>query len=77
MSGAPLPVAPGELFQRLDVRAGDERPPGAGDDDAANGGVGLRPGNGRVDAVGHFLAERIDGRVVDGDDGDVVVEAHW
>ncbi len=49
--------APGELFQAFDIRAGDERPSGSGDDDAANGGVGLRPGDRRVDAVRDVLAQ--------------------
>ena len=57
--------APGQLFQPLDVGAGDERPSGSGDDDPAHRRVCLGLRDGGIDAVRHLLAERVYRRVVD------------
>src|SRR5437867_1621025 len=62
------------LFRRLaelrDVGAGDERPPGAGDDDGADRRVGGRPRDAVVETLTHVLAQRVDGGIVDGEHGD-------
>ena len=68
-------VPPRRVFQRRDVRAGDERAAGALDDDG--GRLGLAPGT--IDRsrkrLRHARTERVDGRVVDLDDQHVAVPA--
>src|SRR2546427_3594160 len=67
------------LFRRLaelrDVGAGDERPPGAGDDDGADRRVGGRPCDAIVETLTHVLAQRVDGGIVDGEHGDAAPAA--
>ena len=72
-------VERGRLSRRLaelaDVGAGNEGAPGADDDDRGGAGIRPRPRH-RIDETGpQREAQRIDRRIVDGDDGDIAVIA--
>jgi signal transduction histidine kinase/CheY-like chemotaxis protein len=69
---------PGRRAELRDVGAGDERAPGAGDEHGGRLGVGGGLAQPVAQALTHVLAERVDGRVVDGQDGQATaaVEAH-
>src|SRR5205823_323373 len=58
---------PRRLAELGDVGAGDEGAPGAGDDDGADRRVGDRLGDAVTQPLAHVLAQRVDGRVVDGE----------
>ena len=61
------------LAELRDVGAGDERAPRAGEDDGFDARVVTRRDDVFHDALAHAMAQRIHGRIVDGDDGDVAV----
>ena len=61
-----------QLLEDVDVGAGDERRAGADQDDRVGGGIVARALDGVADAFRNARAERVDGRVVDGDDGDAI-----
>ncbi|GAA3035041.1 hypothetical protein GCM10020000_10620 [Streptomyces olivoverticillatus] len=63
------PVA-GCALQLLDVDARIEAPPGGGEDDAVDRGVGARGPYRFGEVVPALCGKGVDGRVVDGDDGD-------
>ncbi len=56
----------------VDVGAGDERRTGADEDDGVGVGIANGAGHGVVDAFRDTRTERVDGRVVDGQDGDAI-----
>ena len=58
----------------LDVGAGNERRSGANQHDGFCGSVGVRTCHRLLDLFPHGRAQRIDGRVVDGDDRDTIVD---
>ena len=61
------------LAELGDVGAGHERAARAGDHDGLDRGVVARRDHAFLDALAHAMAQRIHGRIVDGDDGDVAV----
>ncbi len=62
--------APRGLFELLDVRASGERAAGAHHDNGPNGRVRVDLIERRVQSVDDLRTKRVDGRVVDDDDGD-------
>ncbi len=60
-------------FQLLDVRARDERSSAADDDDGASRRILLRGIQSRHQAFGNSRAQRVHGRIIDGDDGDAIL----
>ena len=62
----------------FDVGAGDEAPPGADQHEGFDGGVGIAALQAGDDAFRHAGAQRIDRRVVDGDDthGAALLQSH-
>ena len=60
-------------LQLLDVGTGDERSSSADDDDGASRGILLRGIQSRHQTFGNAGAQRVHGRIVDGDDGDAVL----
>src|SRR5690606_32335915 len=58
----------------VDVGAGDEGPAGADDDDRPNGRVTLRLIDRGHEPFRNTRAQRVDGRVVDFDDGDIATD---
>src|SRR5215471_3386633 len=70
MSFAPrLPRS--NLAKLLDVRAGDERTAAANQHGRMQVGVGFQFANGFSDALRHTRTERVDRRIIDGNDRDV------
>ena len=61
-----------ERLEDVDVGAGDERRASADEHDRVRRGVGLGARDGLADAFGNAGAERVDRRIVYGDDGDAV-----
>jgi len=61
------------LAEFADVGAGDEAPAGAGEHGGNDAGVGLDLGDRLDEAPAHGLAQRVDRRIVDEDDGDAVL----
>ncbi len=53
-----------------DVGAGDERAAASDEDDGLHLGVRVGLCQGVDEALAHGLAQRVDGRIVDGDDSD-------
>ena len=60
-------------LEDVDVGARDERVPGADQDDRVDGGIAVRARDALVDGFPDAGAERVDGRVVDGQDRDAVL----
>ena len=58
------------LAELGDVRAGDERTPGPGDDDRLHVGVSQRAIHRLDEALTHGVAERVDRRIVHDDEAD-------
>jgi hypothetical protein len=69
--------AVGDGAEDLDIGAGDECIARADQHDGFDGRVGGGACHARVDAFGHAGAEGVDGRIVDGDDGNVVLDGVW
>ena len=67
-----LAVAPRRALEAVDVGAGDERPAGAHEHDRRYRVVLLGSVEGADDGCRNAGTQRVDGRVVDGDDGDGV-----
>ena len=67
-----LAVAPRRTLEAVDIGAGDERPARAHEHDRRHRLVALRGVEGLDDGFGNAGTERIDGRIVDGDDRDGV-----
>ena len=67
-----LAVAPRRTLEAVDIGAGDERPARAHEHDRRHRLVALRGVEGLDDGFGNAGTERIDGGIVDGDDGDGV-----
>src|SRR5690606_21239049 len=63
------------LRELADVGAGDEGAPGAGDHHAGDLRIVLQPAKRVEQALAYMEAERIDRRVVDGQDGNAAVAA--
>ncbi len=59
------------LSEFADVGAGNERPSGADQHDGLDVGIVVGALEGSVNPLGHSGAERVHGRVLDGDDGNV------
>src|SRR5947207_8820911 len=61
------------LAELADVRAGDERAPCANQHHRLHGRILFALGEGGQDTFGHAGAQRVDGRIVDGDDANAVL----
>ena len=69
-----LAIAPRRTLEAVDIGAGDEGPARAHEHDRRHRLVALRGVEGLDDGFGNAGTQRIDGRVVDGDDGDGVFD---
>ena len=67
-------LARADGFEVPDIGAGDEGGAGADQHHGARGGIGGGAHDGGIDAFGHAGAQRIDGRIVDGDNSDFILD---
>ena len=67
-------LARGDGLEKADVRSGDERAARADQHHSARRGILRATRDGRFDGLGNAGTERVYGRVVDGDDGDLIAD---